>query len=92
MHMRRFVDDDFVRWEVVAVHPRASSQHLLYESVPDAERAEAGTASDGWLFFRSKSGEWRRLTPIPGDWLTASNAALAAHCRAAVFVAELPED
>ena len=89
MEMRRFVDAAHVPWEVVAVHPQARAQP------PTGARGERSSGlpppDEGWLFFRSRLGEWRRLTPIPADWLRASNAQLAAYCEAAEVVGTFPQ-
>jgi hypothetical protein len=39
----------------------------------------------GWLCFE-RNGEKRRLTPIPEDWETRSDAELLVFCRAAEAV------
>jgi hypothetical protein len=38
--------------------------------------------SEGWLVFE-QGGNRRRLSPIPSDWMKATDAALEQYCKAA---------
>ncbi|MFN2567686.1 MAG: hypothetical protein ABR499_22050, partial [Gemmatimonadaceae bacterium] len=63
---RNFTDARGVWWDVFAVYPEVRvSPHLQLK----------GTFKDGWLCFDS-GAEKRRLSPIPDDWRTMSDADL----------------
>ena len=59
-------------------------------SGPDRRVSDEGPRSvlsagfaNGWLCFESKSGEKRRLTPVPDGWETAPAAKLWEWCQSA---------
>jgi hypothetical protein len=60
---RSFTDARGVWWDVFAVYPQARYSKFR------------GTFQQGWLCFDSGT-EKRRLSPIPDDWRTVSDAAL----------------
>ena len=64
---RTFTDARGVWWDVFAVYPetRGVTQTML-----------KGTFQEGWLCFDSGT-EKRRLSPIPDDWRTVTDAELA---------------
>ena len=70
MAIRSFVDSRGVGWRVWATTPGAIAQAVHIALRP------------GWLTFDS-TGERRRLTPIPDDWLTVSSSALEIYCDTA---------
>ncbi|MDQ6633459.1 MAG: hypothetical protein M3Z10_01745 [Gemmatimonadota bacterium] len=78
---RRFRDAAGVVWDVRAIYPSAT---------PGRTRLPEPFES-GWLAFESPK-EKRRLSPIPGDWMTRADEELRLLCQAAHVVApRLPE-
>ncbi len=63
---RTFTDARGIWWDVFAVYP---------ESRPSPHFRLKGTFEQGWLCFDSGT-EKRRLSPIPEDWRTVSDAEL----------------
>lgn len=72
--MRHFRDKAGVEWEVFLT-ARRSDAVSRGQFLPEAYR-------EGWLVFDS-SHEKRRLAPVPADWETLSNEALAELCAKA---------
>jgi hypothetical protein len=72
--MRHFRDEAGVEWKVFLT-ARGSDAVSREHSLPEAFRG-------GWLVFES-AGEKRRLAPVPANWDTLSNDALAALCAKA---------
>ena len=77
MALREFTDADGRRWEVWDIRPT-----LSYSLVTEAEVEGAR----GWLAFKSRDGERRRLAPIPvapEGWSAATEAQLCSWCAEA---------
>lgn len=74
---RAFVDSNGERWDVWAVHPKA-------RGTPSS--VLRGTFREGWLCLESASQK-RRLSPIPPEWESLSDEALAELCAKADVVA-----
>src|SRR5213078_4326673 len=72
--MRHFRDEAGVEWKVFLT-ARGSDAVSREHSLPEAFRG-------GWLVFES-AGEKRRLAPVPANWETRSDDALAALCAKA---------
>jgi hypothetical protein len=74
MHVRQFRDAAGVEWKVSMTtrsSPAVSRDHYLPESY-----------REGWLLFESEN-EKRRLAPVPRDWESLSDEALAMLCARA---------
>ncbi len=71
MAHRTFTDPDGIVWEVWQVTPT---------SVKNAAGEFLGAVEPGyeygWLCFENRSGEKRRLLPIPADWASLPDARL----------------
>ena len=80
--MRHFRDEAGVDWKVFLT-ARGSDAVSREHSLPEAFR-------EGWLVFESPR-EKRRLAPIPANWETLSNEALAALCTSAVTQTARPK-
>jgi hypothetical protein len=63
---REFTDSSGIIWTVYRVEPRAISPALvrLRETLPTV----ASERRQPWLFFESRRGDRRRLTPVPARW------------------------
>ena len=84
--LRRFTDNEGVRWRVWDVNP-----HVNAESRPYIPSRVAAKALPGWLCFES-AVERRRLSPIPTGWETRSEQELAAFCSTAQVVPRLARE
>jgi len=80
--MRHFRDEAGVDWKVFLT-ARGSDAVSREHSLPEAFR-------EGWLVFESPR-EKRRLAPIPANWESLSNEALAALCTRAVTQTARPK-
>jgi hypothetical protein len=80
--MRHFRDEAGVEWKV-SLTARGSDAVSREHSLPEAFR-------EGWLVFES-SREKRRLAPIPPNWESLSDEALAALCTRAVTQTARPK-
>lgn len=76
-------------------HSSAASGRSGSATIDVSDHRRAGTGprtvvsagfENGWLCFESKSGEKRRLVPVPDGWETASADKLWMWCRAAAEV------
>ena len=96
MAYREFTDDRGREWKVWDVYPTLAERRLRAAGPPAGARERRRSAerrlnipphmAHGWLTFESRSGERRRLAPIPkveGGWSTASERELSAWCAAA---------
>jgi len=80
--MRHFRDEAGVDWKVFLT-ARGSDAVSREHSLPEAFR-------EGWLVFESQR-EKRRLAPIPANWESLSDQALAALCTRAVTQTPRPK-
>jgi hypothetical protein len=108
MSLRAFVDSGGNEWQVFDVVPRSGERRngerrerdpgeALANRRENERRLSVGdlsrlsTISEGWLCFERESDR-RRLSPIPGDWIRCSDAALEDYCRRARPVRPLSSD
>jgi hypothetical protein len=87
---RTFSDSAGVLWTVLRVEPEPVSPTLerLRESLTSASLERRRP----WLLFESKTGERRRLAPVPEAWdQPGSDHLLAAWCTMAESVPPAPE-
>ena len=82
---RRFTDRAGVRWTVRCVEPIAMSE--AFDRIREQNARSAGQSDPEprvpWLAFESDAGDVRRLTPVPGDWVSGTSADLERWCAAA---------
>jgi len=86
---REFTDTSGTVWSVYRVEPRAVSPSLvrLRETLPHVETERR----QPWLFFESKAGDRRRLTPVPLRWdHDCTQSELADWCAAAEPIPPAP--
>jgi hypothetical protein len=81
---REFTDSLGTTWTVREIHPGPLPPKL-------GELLGRDRRQGGWLLFLSAAGEKRRLTPIPSEWQSLSDADLESHCKRARRVPPAPE-
>jgi hypothetical protein len=101
MALRSFTDSQGTRWDVWNVTSYVLRGEERRADVVDASEyggpERRGGSQDslmpnpnaGWLCFQSES-EKRRLTPVPADWTTATDAELEALLAGSVPVGRRP--
>ena len=73
MPHRTFTDSDGMLWEVWQVTPTS-----VQNAAGEIRGAVEPGYEQGWLCFENKSGEKRRLLPVPPDWQSYSETRLEA--------------
>jgi hypothetical protein len=71
MAHRTFTDSDGTVWEVWQVTPSS-----VKNAAGEIRGAVEPGYEQGWLCFENKSGDKRRLLPVPPDWEKLSDARL----------------
>ena len=85
--MRTFIDASGESWTVESTYPPVNWPDPRFDPTPIPGEELLGvrvTPIVGWLTFTSASGSRRRLVPVPGGWVTATDAQLERYCEAAV--------
>jgi hypothetical protein len=80
---REFTDSGGITWTVREIMPGPMPPKLGALLGGDRRRG-------GWLLFLSPEGEKRRLSPVPIDWASLTDADLERHCRRARHVPPAP--
>jgi hypothetical protein len=87
---RTFADSSGVRWTVLRVEPEVVSPTL--ERLRETLSSRQLERRRPWLLFESKTGERRRLAPVPDEWnQPGSEQLLADWCERAERVPPAPE-